>query len=58
MIFGLTLFLVSVFMMMGLFTWARWHFASTKRVRYVSPRYLLASGIGAIVGLLFIAASQ
>jgi hypothetical protein len=54
--FGLAIFLVSVFTLMGLFTWARWHFASTRRVRYVSPRYLLASGVGAIVGLLFIAA--
>jgi hypothetical protein len=58
LIFGLAVFLVSAFTMMGLFTWARWHFVSTRRVRYVSPRYLLGSGIGAIVGLLFIAASQ
>jgi hypothetical protein len=55
---GLAIFLASVFAMMGLYTWARWDFASTKRARYVAPRYLLASGVGAIVGLLFIVAAQ
>jgi hypothetical protein len=58
LISGLVIFLVSVFAMMGLYTWARWDFVSTRRVRYLSPRYLLASGVGAVVGLLFIAASQ
>jgi hypothetical protein len=58
LISGLAIFLVSVFAMMGLYTWARWDFASARRVRYVSPRYLLASGVGALVGLFFIAASQ
>lgn len=56
--FGLAIFVASVFGMMGLYTWARRDFASTKRVRHVPPRYLLACGVGAVVGLLFIAASQ
>jgi hypothetical protein len=58
LISGLVIFLVSVFAMMGLYTWAQWDFVSTRHVRYLSPRYLLASGVGAVVGLLFIAASQ
>jgi hypothetical protein len=43
---------------MGLYTRARRDFASTRRVRHVPLRYLLACGGGAVLGLLFIAASQ
>jgi hypothetical protein len=55
---GLVIFLAGVFGTMGLYTWARWDFGSTRRVKYVPPRYLLIGGIGAVVGFLLIAASQ
>jgi hypothetical protein len=43
---------------MGLYTWARWHFGSTRRVKDVPPRYLLVFGISAVLGLALIVASQ
>lgn len=55
---GLAVFLVGVFGTMGLYTWARWNFASTRRVEHVAPRYLLACGVTAIAGLILIAASR
>jgi hypothetical protein len=55
---GLVVFLIGVFGTMGLYSWARWDFASTRRVRHVAPRYLVACGGGAVAGLILIAASQ
>lgn len=58
LIFGLAVFIGSTFAMMGLYTWARWDYASTKHVRYVPRQYLFACGVGAVLGLLLIAASR
>jgi len=55
---GLLMFLAGVFGTMGLFTWARWDFTSTRHVKYVPPRYLLMGGVSAVVELLLIVASQ
>jgi hypothetical protein len=55
---GLVMFLAGVFGTMGLYTCARWDFVSTRRVKYVPPRYLLMGGILAVVGLLLVTASQ
>jgi hypothetical protein len=66
LIFGLVLCLGSLAVVVGLYTWAQWDFhgdmdtpvSERRPVRYVPPRYLLMGGIGAVVGLLLIAASQ
>jgi hypothetical protein len=58
LVVGLLLFLSGVFGVMGLFTWARWDFESTRHVRYVPARYLLMGGVSAVVGLLLIVGSQ
>lgn len=66
LIFGLVLCIGSLVIVGGLYVWASWdwHLDADKPldyrrpVRYVSPRYLLMGGIGAVVGLLLIAASQ
>jgi hypothetical protein len=68
LVFGLVLCIGSLAGVMVLYTWASWDWhrdrdvgrpVSYRRpVSYVPPRYLLMGGIGAIVGLLLIAASQ
>jgi len=55
---GVAVFLVGVFGTTGLYTWARWDFASTRRAKHVPPRYLLACGVSAVAGLILIAASH
>jgi len=58
--FGLVLCIGSIVGVMGLYAWAAWDWSAGKeeRVKYVPPRYLLLGGIGAVVGLLLIVASQ
>ena len=60
LIFGLVLCIGSLAAIMGLYTWAAWDWGADpdRPVRYVPPRYLLMGGVGAIVGLLLIVASQ
>jgi hypothetical protein len=58
LISGLAIFVASAVGMMAIYAWAAWDFPSTKHVRYVSPRYLLAGGLGAVVGLLLVVASR
>lgn len=54
LIFGIILFIGSLLVVMGLYAWA----ARERPVRYVPPRYLLLGGIGAVLGLLLVAASR
>jgi hypothetical protein len=66
LIFGLVVFVGSVAVVMGLYVWAAWDWRADSKtppsyrrpVMYVPPRYLLVGGIGSVVGLLLIAASQ
>lgn len=66
LVFGLILVIGSIVAVMGLYAWAArdWRADSDKPssyrrpVRYVAPRYLLIGGLGALVGVMLIAASQ
>jgi hypothetical protein len=66
LIFGIVFCFGSLVAVMGLYAWAAWDYhrdsgrplSYRRPVRYVPPRYLLMGGVGAVVGLLLIAASQ
>jgi hypothetical protein len=66
LVFGLILAIGSIVAVMGLYAWAAWDWRADSHkplsyrrpVRDVPPRYLLIGGVGALVGLMLIAASR